>query len=161
MKQFIASLAIGFAVVLGVNANTVTSTLVSGAVTNLVNGPCKVTQIALSATSTNASAFVVDCSTNTLVYVIPAYTNISYYVTNGVQYWTNYWGATTLVTNTALAWVTNSVAQTTNSYPTRAAMSALASTTAKLDQVSYYFSNGVEVTNTGTGNQSITITYQQ
>jgi len=123
----------------------------------------KVTQVILTAsTATNTSVQLWDTYTNQTLFTNAAYSNILTYVTNYVSVWTNYYGVTNTVTNKAsLVDITNLVAGTTNSFNQVMVLSAPSNTTIKVDQVNYYFQNGIWITNTSSGNAVVTITYQQ
>ena len=164
MKKLI--IAIGLAVsVLSANAETKTLTILPASFTNLLSvvGSAKVTQIAVaSTTGSNTTVVLIDTPTNALTYVQSAYTNTLSYGTNYTQIYTNYFGVltTNLMTN-VLTSVSRTVAASTNAYPVRATVSALASTTATAYGVNYYFGQGIWATNTSTGTAAVTITYQQ
>lgn len=168
MKKYIATIAlIGLTFVSQSFGATVTLLVQPGTFTNLlsVQGSAKVTQISVAATTaTNTTVALVDCPTNQLTYVVPAYTNVLSYATNIVVSWTNYFGVVNYSTNTyALVRVTNSVASVTNNYPIRSTISSLGGTTTTTTGVNYWFVNGLWVTNTSgsPGPAAVTITYQQ
>jgi hypothetical protein len=162
MKNYILSLIALFAVTGMSHATTVSQTVAAGQSTNLVQGACKVTQLVTTATTaTNALLQFVDAPTATnFTYVLPAYTNTLVYATNNIFTITNTWfGSTTLVTNLQLVTATQTVASTTNTYPARVSLAALASSGASLQSVNYYFVNGVQLTNAGVGTAIGTVTY--
>jgi len=171
MKKILLSLVL--AVGLSSQAAQITLTVLPGTMTNLlgaVNGMAKVSQIIVAAsTSTNVYGIqLIDTPTNQLGYATPAYSNTVSYATNntGWSVYTNYFGVTTTITNFTLVDVTNNVvAATTNLYPIRAQISTLGGTSTRADNVNYWFSTGIWVTNSGAvgtgGPASVTITYQQ
>ena len=167
MKKILFSIFASIA--LGASAGTVTVTVLPNTMTNLLAsfpGSVYVSQIIASApTTNNATAFIYDTPTNTTVYTLPAYTNISYYATNYYVMYTNYYGAVQYsYTNTALIRYTNSIAGSTNSYPLRLVPAVLAGTSVTygypLNTLGYYFDNGIWATNGSSGNISLTITYR-
>lgn len=149
-----------------VKAATTSLTIAAGVMTNLItlnNGSVKVTQFVLTSTGTNISSIqAIDTYTNWLKYTNSAYTNILTYGTNLVVTWTNYYGATNTVTNSgSLVDITNSVAGTTNTFPVRVILATPTNSSTRIDNVNYYFNDGIWITNTGSGNANVTITYQQ
>lgn len=172
MKKLILSLSLALAI-FATQAATITQFVYPGTMTNVLGifgGLAKVTQITASATTiTNGNIQLVDSYTNLLVYPSQPYTNTVSYATNGLQVtYTNYFGVVTTVTNFALIDLTNNVVTPpTNNFPVRASLSVLGGTSVKVDQVNYYFSQGIWATNSGTGTNgaggpiTVTITYQQ
>lgn len=162
-------LVILFALLLTLSIKAALSTTVvvpANTMTNLVNlsGSGHVIVTAYVVTSTNATAVtasLMDTPTNVLAYVVPAYTNITSYATNWVQTWTNYYGATNSWTNYSLIDITNSVAQSTNNYPVRIALTAAANTSAVLNPTYTVFDSGVWVTNSSAAAATVTIQYRQ
>ena len=150
-------------------AASATVSVAGGVMTNFSllvgNSPVKVTQVIITSAGTNqASVNMIDTYTNWLVYTNAAYSNTLTYVTNFVSVWTNYYGVTNTVTNSAsLIDVTNNlVAGTTNIFPVRMSISTPTNSSTKFDNVNYYFQNGVWVSNVLAGGTcSVTITYQQ
>lgn len=162
MKKFITLLFI--ALLLGmVSSKAATTTILvnAGSCTNLLGFAARVTQVLVSApTVTNTSVLLIDAPTNVLTFVQPAFTNVLTYATNVVNSYTNYFGVPTLITNYgALVDMPNAVAASTNLYPQRLSLAALAGTTITADNVNYYFGTGVTVTNNSTGSANVTITY--
>jgi hypothetical protein len=162
MKKILISLFAGIGMV--VSAATITVDVPQGSFVNAVttaNGNIKVSQFIL--TSTNASgvsAQAFDSVTNLTTWTNAPYTQITQYATNQVTLWTNYFGATNYWTNIALVSVTNTVATTTNTYPIRFAGSAIANSSFTASGT-YYFNNGIWVTNTGAAGIKFTVTYTQ
>lgn len=160
MKKIVLTLAL-IGLVSVAFGDTVTKTILPGTYTNILSGASKVTAITIaSTTATNSTVSFIDSGTN-YTYVLPATTNITYYATNNVHSWTNYFGAVNTVTNLELAWSTNAVASTTNAYNTVVVQSALASTSAGVTGVSYYFGNGIAATNTGLGTATVTLQFSR
>jgi hypothetical protein len=130
-----------------------------------VNGACKVTQvIATPGTgATNCSFAFVDTYTNFLWYTNTPYTNIISFVTNYSVWYTNYFGATnTSMTTNVLVDVTNAVTgYYSNLYPVRIQGSVPTNATSLAFNGSYWFMNGVWVTNLTATPITLTITYTQ
>lgn len=164
MKKLILSLLLAVSC-FQLTAATTSLTIASGVMTNIpliLQGNVKLTQIALASTGTNVvSVQFIDTYTNALSYTNAGYTNILSYATNYISTWTNYYGATNSWTNISLVDITNNVAGTTNLFPVRIIMATPTNTTTRIDSVPYFFTSGVWVTNTGTGNANLTVTYQQ
>lgn len=163
MKKFILSLGLVAAFTLSSVASTLTTTVASGIMTNLapVNAT-KVTQIIVNSSLTNGGTFqIYDTPTNSVVYTNLAYTNIITYGTNLVTTWTNYYGRTNAYTNLSVVDVTNSVAATTNTNTLVIAGNLPTNAVVKYDNVNYYFTQGVWITNTGTAPLTFVVTYQQ
>ena len=163
MKYIIASI---LSFVAGSALAASTSVVVQpGTFTNLLSlgssGYARVTALSVTANSTNVTVAFIDTPTNVLTYVSPAYTNLVSYATNYIQSWTNYYGATNSWTNMTLVDVANTVAATTNNYPTRVAVGALAGTSTIINPANYKFEDGIWVTNNSTGIATITATYVQ
>lgn len=161
MKKLFISALLGVSLITA-SANSVTTVVNPGVFTNLLSGfnqSVLVKQVVISANSTNASALLIDTSTNALTYTNAAYTNTISYATNYISTWTNYYGVAQSYTNLQLVDVSNPVPITTNSYPVRLGVACVAGSTAKYDQVNYYFNRGIWATNTSSGIATITIVY--
>jgi hypothetical protein len=163
MKKLIISLLL---LTVGVSsfANTSTVTVAPGAFSLLSAGSLVVNQlIVVATTGTNATALLVDTATNTLTYVTASYTNTVSYITNIPVIYTNYFGVLTTNadsngTNFVLVDVNVLVAAQTNSLPT-VGVAATANNTVVINNMNTYFFRGLWVTNTGTGNMSVTASY--
>jgi hypothetical protein len=145
-------------------AATLSVTVPIGGITNIWAANARVTQVIVAApTTTNTGVLFIDSPTNQLTFVQNAFTNTVSYATNVVTTYTNFWGTVQNITNLdALVDITNNVvAASTNLYPQRISLSALANTTYLADNVNYYFINGVTITNTSSGTANVTITYFQ
>lgn len=121
-----------------------------------------VRQVVIAANGTNAAALLFDVSTNSLIVINPAYTNNISYATNWNTTWTDFYGVTRTnpVPIVALIDLTNNVVPlSTNTAPIRLGVAAAAGTSARYDQVNYYFNNGIWATNTSSGIATITIVY--
>lgn len=162
-KKLLIAASVLLAGIVYVGAFTSTTVLNPGASTLLISNSCRVTQVFVTATTaTNTVAALVDSPTNGLLYVVSGFTNTITYGTNAIVIYTNFFGilTTNIYTNTIVdAPFTNAPA--TNTYPTRIVLGASGGTTAKGDNVNYYFLNGLMVTNqaTGFGPQSVTVTW--
>lgn len=158
---------IGIAVSLPTFANTVSVTLppntFTNIITNLFSGSVRVTQITYSTTTSATNQLqLVDTPTNALTYTNLAYTNILSYATNVTVSWTNYYGVSNgyILTN-ALIDFTNTVPSTTNNWPVRMTLQSGSNSTISAPSVNYYFVNGVWATNSSSGTNTVTITFQQ
>ena len=143
-------------------ANSITTTVGANAMVQLlsINNLATVNQIVINANTTNVSGILVDCPTNKLTYITPAYSNTVSVATNWITTWTNFYNVAYATTNIALYDTTNNlVAATTNNYNQVLGVSALASTSTKYDQVNYYFRQGIWFTNTSLGIATVSITY--
>lgn len=164
MKKFISIISLATLLSLQASAVTVALTIASGVATNIIPGfgSAKITQIIASTTGTNTATFnIFDSPTNQFLYTNAAYTNIISYGTNYVTTYTNYYGVTNSFTNLALFDASNTNAASTNFYPLRINVTAPSNSVTRLDNVNYYFINSPWVTNLGSGNITLTVTYQQ
>ncbi len=162
MKKFFFTLGLLASVAFASFAANVTYVLLPNGQTNTISGPLLVTKVVMAANGTNTTLYAFDSVTNTLSQTISAYTNITYFVTNDVVAWTNYYGAVNTVTNNAsLHWQTNSVAASTNTFPRPFNVASAASTTTTIDDASYFFLYGLGLTNNSTGTATITVSYQK
>lgn len=160
---FVASIILAFSP--QAQAANFATNITAGTFTNLallINGSAKVTQFIITSTGTNYGTLsIYDSPTNSVLYTNAAYTNILTYVTNYVSVWTNYYGRTNTVTNSAsLVDVTNSVAGTTNTYPLRVVESVGTNVSATVNG-SFLFQNGISVSNGSGSTLTISATYQQ
>jgi hypothetical protein len=172
MKKLFYSLVTG-AVLLAscvyVQAGTfsVSATLNPGGITNLVTstnlgGSATVTLAILSSTTaTNTAVSIYDSPTNGISYVTGSYTNILSYGTNYVTLFTNYYNQVVTYTNIAQVDVTNAVGALTNNYQLKLALIAPLSAAQVYQSLSVPFTQGITVTNTGSGAAQITLTLKQ
>ena len=161
MKKLL-SLAI-VAVGLVANAETISTTIQPGQMTNVLalrNGTATISQILLTANTTNTTVRFYDNTTNLTYKIVPAYTNNFSYATNLISSYTNYFGVVNTYTNLVLVDVTNNVVPAYTNCTSTVDMSALASTTATANGY-YYFHQGVWVTNTSSGTAQLTLTFRQ
>lgn len=166
-NTFLFGLAATICVVLTLSggAATLSTIVASGTYTNLLGltqgRAVKITQINITATSTNAPILrIYDSPTTNIYYTNAAYSQDASYATNYIQYYTNFFGQTNWTTNLAVVHYTVSNAATTNVYPLRFTAVAPTNTTVSFDGVNYNFINGVFATNAGVGHSTVTITYQ-
>jgi hypothetical protein len=165
MKKFINSLLTVslLSAAISVKAFTLTIQVLPGAMTNALagfNNPVSVNMVAITANTTNASAVFVDTPTNALSYVLPAYSNSVYYVTNYYVTYTNYYGVVqNTYTNLVQIDVTNSVPSTTNQYNQPLAIATLASTASTYYNLTAVFNRGMWITNNSSGIATLTVTY--
>lgn len=163
--KLIRNLLIMAACVVGFStqAASLTTVIASGGLSNLTAtiGPAKVTQIIVTAPTTNiARVKFYDCPTNTILYTNASYTKIQSYLTNYITLYTNYFGATNAFTNYAMVDITNTVAASTNTYPLRLEAVAATNSASIYSGVDYQFVNGVWATNNAVGSATVTITYE-
>lgn len=169
MKKYIILLLTGLLLSTSIvsNAAVATLTIAPGVMTNVpfLGGvsSAKITQFVLTSSGTNyGQVSVIDTFTNRFFYTNSAYSNILTYVTNYVSTWTNYYGYTNNVTNSAsLVDITNSVAGTTNSFPTNMVVSVGTNATTTVNNPGIVFRDGVWVTNGSGSTLSLVVTYQQ
>lgn len=129
---------------------------------NLLAAPVRVTQIIYTSTNNNTAGFnIIDAPSTTLTNLVAPYTNYTIYQTNLMTFYTNFFGVINTNTNTVLVYLTNSSTLITNTYPVK--FTGLAGTNVQqiVQNVSYFFENGVTITNTGAGLFTIQLTYQQ
>jgi hypothetical protein len=166
MKKILLSISLLAALSISAFADTGTVTAKPGTYGYLLTGPIKVTQLVVTATTaTNTAGLLIDSPTNTLTYTLSAYTNTVSYLTNLPTIYTNYFGvlstnADSGGTNWVLVDVNQSVAASTNSYPTIGVASP-ASTATTINNMNSYFFRGFGITNNSSGNMSVTVTYQR
>jgi len=142
-----------FTLSMTVNGNTMTN------LAPLTQGSAYIKQLAIanSSTSNSVTFQLVDSYTNSYTYTNAAYTNMISYATNRIFITTNFYGGTNNLTNLSLVDVTNAVPITTNNFPVRATVSALAGTTAQFNNLNAYFSSGIWVSNLSASNAVITV----
>jgi hypothetical protein len=165
MKKYLISALMGITLV--ASATSVSTTINPGGVFSLVTasanvGSFQVRQVGITATTaTNALVALLDAPSTNLTYINKAYTNMLSYGTNWNTTWTNFYGVvqTNPTPIVVLYDVTNTVAASTNSYPTRLIAGAVANSTAVFQGVNYYFDQGVLLTNQGSGTATVVITY--
>jgi len=165
MKKYIISALLGVSFI--ASANTISTTIAPAGVFSLLSaganyGSFTVRQVGITATTaTNALVALVDAPSTNFTYVNAAYTNRLSYGTNWNTTWTNFYGVvqTNPIPIIALIDVTNTVAASTNSFSTRLIAGAAANSTAVFNGVNYYFDQGVLLTNMGSGNATVVITY--
>lgn len=158
LKKLVVIALLTLSVVLA-RAASITYTLNPAGITNTLGAPLLVNNIVLLSNGTNSTVLAFDAPTNSLTYSNNSYNSIVQYATNWITTWTNFFGVTNSTTNISLVNVTNTVAANTNTYPARFGISATASNTVQLDNVSYYFLNGMLLSNNSSGIATITINY--
>lgn len=152
------------------NAAQITVTIPGNTITNILVGAGRISQFVLTSSSTtnNTLAFY-DCPSNTLTYIINAYSNVVLTVGSYTNIYTNYFNVLTTNIYTAQTTSTNSVGPLTNTYNGLLTAQVTANSTLTIGTAVatypnaslYYFFNGVTVTNIGTGPAAATLTYQQ
>jgi len=163
INKYLVSAIAGALFTVGAHAASLTTVVLPGTMTNLLVGFNQSTQVksfVIAANSTNAAASIIDVATNKFTYVVPPYTNTVYYATNYINSWTNFYGVVQYTTNLNLIDVTNNVvAQSTNTYPVKLGLAALAGASSTYSGVNTYFNRGVWATNNSSGIATITIVY--
>lgn len=163
LVSLLTSVALFTGSVSNTKAASASITVAAGVMTNfplLVSGPVKISQVVLTSTGTNiASVQFIDTPTNALTFTNAAYTNITSYLTNYINNWTNYYGVVNSWTNISLVDITNSVAGTTNNYPVRMILATPTNSSTRVDNAVYSYLYTPWVTNTGTGSINVTINY--
>lgn len=125
---------------------------------NVVATSGNITSLVLSGTTNTVLVKLFDASTNTLTYVIGAYTNYTVNVYTNTQTWTDILGAS--VTNSYKFWtnVPSTVAQSTNNFRILGTFSVPSGETVTINyDAAHPFWRGVTVTNSGQVN--ITVNY--
>ena len=162
MKKLLIVLGIA-ALGLTAKAETFSIAVNPGVMTNLLslrNGSATLSQILVTANTTNAAVRFYDNTTNLTYKVIPPYSNNFSYVSNVISSYTNYFGVVNTYTNLVMVDITNNVTAAYTNYTSVVDMSALANTTATASG-SYNFHQGVWVTNTSSGVANVTVQYRQ
>lgn len=162
MKKLLIALLVASGLSLTAKADSQAFTIATATCSNLLSAPVKVTQIIYTAPANNNTSFkLIDSPTTTLTNIIGAYSTVTQYATNYVATYTNFFGVTNAWTNLALVSLTNTVTAQTNNFPVRADLAASTNNTIILNNVSYFFQQGLTITNTGAGNATLSITYQK
>lgn len=153
---------------IGFNAFAAGNTVViaAGGMSNLVvsglSGTLKVTQVSLQSPANNTSSVIVyDTTTNLIHFATPAYSVASSYATNLITTYTNFFGATVLETNLVLVDITTAMPTNVWTAPTVFNLSAATNGNVNYTALSSYFYRGIWATNSGSGNATVTVTYQQ
>ncbi len=167
--KMIKSLIVGAALLVGINSEAATKTLLLGATTsvsNAITGPFKLTQVIITAPTTQAPIVgFFDTKNTDLIVSNSSYVSIVSSVTNYVTLWTNYYGATNQFTNIALIDITTTNAAATNLLsPTFIAITPT-NTTTTYNNLNLNFNFGLMLTNqtsiAGAGNNTLTLQYTQ
>lgn len=173
MKNMIKNTLLTLALAVGLTSFSygaqIVITVPANGITNILTGNGRIQQFVLTSTSSasNILAFV-DSPTNQLNYVLGAYSNVTYTVGSITNVYTNYFNVLTTNIYTGQTTVTNSVAAVTNSYNGLLTAYVTALSTLTIGNgitfpngSTYYYYQGVTVTNTSSGAATITLTYQQ
>lgn len=165
MKKFITLLTVLGALSLKAAPDlSTTITIAPAGMSNFITafqGSALVTSMILTPPANNtASVFAVDNSTNNTYFTNGAYIGVSSYATNYYQCYTNFFGATNCITNIAIVDITNTVAAAAVVAVRPITFTASTNQSAIL-YGNWFFGRGVWVTNTGSGNATVTITYRQ
>lgn len=164
MKKILFSALMGILLgaTLSVNALSYTFSVPVAGVTNvpaLVNGSALLKQLVVTGTTNTTVLQVFDAPSTAVTYVLPAYTNSSYYITNYTTVYTNYYGVVNAFTNLAQVDTSTAVAQTTNSYPIRLYVGGI--TNSSVYNGTWYFSSGLLFTNVSAAPAVVTISIAQ
>lgn len=165
MKNVIKSLlAVGLLLSVNAFAASSTVTIATGGMSNLMpsfQASAIIQSVIITAPANNtASVTFVDTPTNKLFFTNAAYIGVGSYVSNYWNCWTNFLGRTNCMTNAAIIDYTNTVAAAQVSYPSPIVATAPTNGSFAAVGTSFLFNNGIWVTNTGSGNATVTITYQ-
>lgn len=159
--QVVKALALALAVVMLPLASKGASASASWSVAgtnSIIQGPGNITQITLTATGAVMFVKLLDMPTNTLTYVVGAYTNYTPTVYTNTATYTDILGNTVSNSYRYLTNIPTSVAQSTNNYRTIGTFVVPANDTVTIPYVSANpFVFGVGYTNVGGG--SVTIQY--
>lgn len=161
MKKTLLAIGLAFGLVFSSQAVVNTVSIATATATNLptmLGGGANVIQFVLTSAANNAASITVyDAPTNYYTFTNQGYSTISSYVTNYIQAWTNYYGATNYWTNKSLLDVSNWIPSNVLNYAT---MYVLTSPTnvATTYTLNTRFNLGILVTNT-TGS-TVTLSYQ-
>jgi hypothetical protein len=159
MKRLYLSLVSVF-VAASVHAATVSLLVAPASMTNIFMGSALISQIYWTSSATGSSnsyVTIVDTPTNLLTYVQSPYTNTLTYATNYVWNYTNYYGIATTNTNFAIIDIPQTVAQSTNNYPS-ASFAAASGTTFNANNPNMLIKYGLWATNTSAANCPGTLT---
>lgn len=164
MKKFLFSALMGLLLSAAMSASALSYTFtvpVAGAtnVPPLINGSALVKQLIVTGTTNTTVLQVFDAPGTATSFVTPSYTNFTYYVTNYVTSYTNYYGVVNAFTNLAEVDTNTIVPQTTNSYNVRLYVGGL--TNSSVYNGSWYFSSGVLFTNVSTAPAVVTVSIVQ
>lgn len=157
-KRILSLIAVGILYCVSVHADTFTWVLPTGATTNILPGPVKITQII--ATTTNTTTLqLYDAPSTAFTNITQAYSNIVMSATNNIIQWTNYYGVSNgyILTN-SLVHTTNSILAVTNAYANVFNQQFPSNTSTVVPNIGLTFVNGVMVTNAPYA-MTITVTY--
>jgi hypothetical protein len=160
IKMVLAILTVALFASMPVVAATVTTSPTVAATNNILATAGGITSIVLSGTTNTVKVQLFDASTNTLTYVIGAYTNyVGNVFTNTVTY-TDILGASVTNSYRFLTNVASTVAQSTNTFATLGAFSIPSgeTVTVNYDNANPFF-RGILVTNSAQVN--VTVNYVQ
>lgn len=150
--------------VLNAKAATMSTTIAAAGFSNVVAlaGSATVKQVILSSPANNTSLVqFYDVNTNSTRFTNAAYIGVSSYVTNCITVWTNFFGGTNYMTNVCLVDITNTVPAYSNFYPATMTLAIGTNQSYTAEGLNYIFNRGVWATNLGSGNATVTVTYQQ
>lgn len=114
-----------------------------------------------SVANNSATIALFDTAFTGLAQTNPAYSSITSYVTNYINSWTNFYGATNYWTNRTLIDVSNYVAGATNALSPDYVWVCPTNSTLVLQNLNNRFQNGVSITNMAGGSATVVLTYTQ
>ena len=167
IKKFVKPIAAIMSLVtaLSVSAITISQTVNPATFTNLLtlrNGSAHVSQLIVTAGAASGTLQFVDAYTNQLWFTNAAYTNVLSQFASQTNVFTNYYNVLQTNIYEGLVDTTNNVAGFSNALPVRVSIFVPTNGTVVIPTASYYFYNGIWLTNNGgTGPITATATYQQ
>lgn len=169
IKNLFYTLVVLAGLTFSASAAQTTITIAPNTFTNILVGAGRIQQFVLTSTTatSNTLAFV-DSPTNSQAYVLSGYSNVVLTVGLVTNIYTNYFGVLTTNTYTGQTSAMGSVLASTNSYNGILTAQVTGNSTLTIGNAitfpngsTYYFYQGVGVTNSGAGSVIATITYQQ
>lgn len=162
MKKKLIAFIAATGLISSVFAGSQTWTISNGICSNILSAPVKVTAITIQSSTTNTTSVAfIDAPSTVLTNIVGSYSVITLKGTNFINSYTDFWGNATSITNFSLIHETNTVAAQTNTFPTRFNLTSGTNSQSRVDNVSYFFVNGLTVTNNGAGPVTLNLTYQQ
>ena len=155
------ALGLSFNVFATVNIVSVPTTIATNCPT-LLGGGANVIQFTITSAANNVATLTVyDAPSNSYYFTNAGYSTLGSYVTNYIQLWTNYYGATNAWTNKSLVDYSNFVASNAfNLYPQMYTLTVPTNSTQTF-VVNSRFNNGILVTNLGAATFTFSYQYTQ
>jgi hypothetical protein len=158
----------GLMLALQLHASNATVLVQANSMTNLLagipltSGSVWVRSLTITGSNATSTVYIYDTVTNSTTWTNMQYTNYTYFPSNTVITWTNYYGFTNSITNVMLAKITNNVAANTNNWPLRIIASAnVAVQPTVVYTPNVYFLDGIWATNVTTNIATVLLNYQQ